>query len=71
MCIISFFVLCKLILEKMSNQLTTLELNKCILSKLWYTSLIVYQENANDKFLPCQSDTVDSVESQTSFTNLM
>ncbi|XP_054011038.1 uncharacterized protein LOC128893821 [Hylaeus anthracinus] len=53
----------------MSDQVVRLGINKCILSKLWYTSLIVYQENANGK--SCQSDTVDFVESQTLSGNLI
>ncbi|KZC11227.1 Zinc finger FYVE domain-containing protein 26, partial [Dufourea novaeangliae] len=47
----------------MSEFVKSLQINKYILSKLWYTSLVVYQENANDKSLSCQSDTVDYVES--------
>ncbi|XP_076637977.1 zinc finger FYVE-type containing 26 spastizin [Colletes latitarsis] len=55
----------------MTNQEVTLKINECILSKLWYTSLVVYEGNANDKSLSSQSDVVDFVESQTLFRNLI
>ncbi|OAD56884.1 Zinc finger FYVE domain-containing protein 26 like protein [Eufriesea mexicana] len=49
----------------MSSETKMLDINKCILSKLWYTSLIMYQEN-NDKscFSQCKSNTIDFVESE-------
>lgn len=55
----------------MSKQMGMVEISKCILSKLWYTSLVVHRENDTDRFLSCQSDTANFVESETSITNLM
>ena len=56
----------------MSKEEKTLELKKCILSKLWYTSLIIYQRN-DDKsiFSQYSNDAVDFVESDTLITDLM
>ncbi|XP_076234454.1 zinc finger FYVE-type containing 26 spastizin [Calliopsis andreniformis] len=55
----------------MSKQMEALEISKCILSKLWYTSLVLHRENISDKFVPCPSDTVDFLESETLITNLL
>ncbi|XP_076283793.1 zinc finger FYVE-type containing 26 spastizin [Lasioglossum baleicum] len=48
----------------MSEFAEVFEINKCVLSKLWYTSLVLYQETNSDKYLCCQSDTVDFVKSE-------
>lgn len=57
----------------MLDEIEMLEINKCILSKLWYTSLAIYQENIKCKYLlpQCNSDTVDLIEPKTLITNLM
>ncbi|XP_078034373.1 zinc finger FYVE-type containing 26 spastizin isoform X2 [Augochlora pura] len=46
----------------MSESAEVLQINKCVLSKLWYTSLILYQETSSDQFLSRQSDTESLVE---------
>ncbi|XP_029052519.1 uncharacterized protein LOC114880560 isoform X2 [Osmia bicornis bicornis] len=57
----------------MSDEIEMLEINKCILSKLWYTSLAIYQENIKCKYLlpQCNNDTVDFIEPRTLITNLI
>lgn len=37
--------------EEMSKQLGVLEMDKCISSRLWYTSLSVFQANSNNESL--------------------
>lgn len=56
----------------MSRETRTMEINKYILSKLWYTSLIIYRRNNNKSFFSqCNNDIEDFVESKTLITNLM
>ncbi|KOC64689.1 Zinc finger FYVE domain-containing protein 26 [Habropoda laboriosa] len=57
----------------MSKETQKLEINKCISSKLWYTSLIIYRENDNEKFFlsECNNDTVDFVKSETQIANVI
>lgn len=55
----------------MSKEIQVLEVNKYILSKLWYTSLIICRENNKIFASKCNNDTVDFVESEALITNLM
>lgn len=56
----------------MSKEIQILEVNKYILSKLWYTSLIICRQNNNRIFASkCNNDSVDFVESEALITNLM
>lgn len=55
----------------MSKEVQVLEVNKYILSKLWYTSLIICRQNNNRIFVSkCNNDSVD-FESEDLITNLM
>ncbi|CAD1469498.1 unnamed protein product, partial [Heterotrigona itama] len=57
---------------KMSGEEKTLKLKKCILSKLWYTSLIIYQRNSDKSiFSQYNNDAIDFVESDTLITDLI
>lgn len=58
--------------EIMSKQTGVLELDKCILSRLWYTSLNVFQIN-NDNFLKefHHNCCIDLAELKTVIENLM
>lgn len=55
----------------MSKEIQVLEVNKYILSKLWYTSFIICRQNNNKLFASKCNDSVDFVESETLITNLM
>ena len=55
----------------MSREEKTLELKKCILSKLWYTSFIIHQRNNDESIFPQYNSDVDFVESDTLITDLM
>nr|XP_012139168.1 PREDICTED: uncharacterized protein LOC100875153 isoform X2 [Megachile rotundata] len=57
----------------MSGEIEMLEISKYISSKLWYTSLIISQENNKYKHLlpQCNNDTVDFIEPRTLITNLI
>ncbi|CAK9808723.1 Zinc finger FYVE domain-containing protein 26 [Anthophora plagiata] len=56
----------------MSKETRKLEIDKCILSKLWYTSLTVCREKDNERFCvsKCNNDTVDFVKSEIEITNI-
>ncbi|XP_076659551.1 zinc finger FYVE-type containing 26 spastizin [Halictus rubicundus] len=53
----------------MSESVEVLEIKKCVLSKLWYTTLILYQETNSDKSFCCQSDIVDFIKSESLIEN--
>lgn len=55
----------------MSEPVEMLQINKCVLSKLWYTSLIVYQEANGDTSFSCQNDIINFLESELLTENLM
>ncbi|XP_031833615.2 zinc finger FYVE-type containing 26 spastizin [Nomia melanderi] len=55
----------------MSEPVEMLQINKCVLSKLWYTSLIAYQEANGDKSFSCQNDIINFLESELSIEKLI
>lgn len=57
----------------MSKQTGVLELDKCILSRLWYTSLNVFQINSDNNVLKefYHSCCIDLAELKTVVENLM
>ncbi|XP_076765550.1 zinc finger FYVE-type containing 26 spastizin [Xylocopa sonorina] len=55
----------------MSKETEMLQINKCILSKLWYTSLTVSQENDDNSLLSqCNNDTINFLKSEALFTDI-